>query len=118
MTGYCISAINIAISRITQMNLMKHPMHIVMPLPKSTPRNPKSCIPQPRMPRSTNIPIPINMISSIVISPIRIISFTLYNRSEYQFTLINNSKMGEKIYKINETELVQIGSICIDLNKK
>lgn len=61
-----------AISRITQKNLTKHPIHPVMPSPKSPPRNPKSCIPQPRMPRSTNAPIPINMISSIVISPLRI----------------------------------------------
>ena len=53
-----------AISRITQKNLMKHPMHPMMPSPKSPPRNPKSCIPQPRMPRSTNAPIPINMISN------------------------------------------------------
>ena len=61
-----------AISRITQKNLTKHPIHPVMPSPKSPPRNPSSCIPQPRMPRSTNAPIPINMISSIVISPLRV----------------------------------------------
>ena len=55
------------ITRITQKNLAKHPIHPTMPSPNSSPRNPNSCIPQPIMPRSTNAPIPINMISSIVI---------------------------------------------------
>ena len=55
------------ITRITQKNLAKHPIHPTMPSPNSSPRNPNSCIPQPIMPRSTNAPIPINMINSIVI---------------------------------------------------
>ena len=105
MTGYCISAINIAISRITQKNLMKHPMHPVMPSSKSPLRNPKSCIPQPRMPRSTNAPISIKYDNHLLFG-----YFILrHKKGTNQFHSV--LKVLDYLYKNNENQLTPMG-IC------
>ena len=55
-----------AITRMAQKNLPKHPKHPVIPSPKKLPMNPNICTPQPKRPRTTKAKIPMTIIAMIV----------------------------------------------------
>lgn len=54
------------ISRMTQKNLAKHPMHPAIPSPRKLPINPNICTPQPSNPKMTKAKTAMPIIAMIV----------------------------------------------------